>query len=217
MAYDNTTTAALHPNTTTWVTTGTIITSLFDFDSSLNKLFRGIIVDFDPATDGDGGSVQVDYRVGDLVGSYTFLGTATSGVEQLLTGVTGRSISFKITLNKGTSTKGPTLKRIYARAVPILQQFRRREYVLDMTGTTKIPQQLRDGTYHPKSGREQANDLITASQLTTPFSITDRFGTFTGLIDLNDSQGFGLFEMHPSTDEPTKSGAFIGQVLVREV
>ena len=36
----------------------------------------------------------------------------TQGTEYTLTGVTGRSISVKATLNKGTSTLGPVLKRV---------------------------------------------------------------------------------------------------------
>lgn len=202
-------------------TSATVTSSLFDLDSSLDKLFRGIKVDFDSATDGNGGNggtVDIAYRVGDVDAGYTTLQSgAVSGTEYLLSGVSGRNISVKITLNKGTSTAGPVLKRVYVRAAPLLQQFRRREFILDLTNTAKQARKLRDGTYHPKTGREQANDLVTAAQLTTPFSITDKFGTFTGLIDLNSTPGFELYEIHPSPDEPVKSGAFVARVLVREI
>jgi hypothetical protein len=209
--------AYLYPDSVNTATNATITSALIDFESSLDKYFKAVKVDFVAASDGDGGSVDISYRLNDLDGSYTNVQTgATAGTEYTI-GQSGRAISIKITLNKGTSTLGPVLKRVNVRAAPILQQFRRREYVLDLSGTTKTPQQLRDGTYHPKSGRDQANDLVTASQLTTPFSITDRFGTFTGLIDLNDSDGFSLFEIHPSPDEPVKSGSFVAQIMVREV
>jgi len=56
--------------------------------------------------------------VGDVDGSYTTLQTgAVSGTEYTLT---GRNISVKITLNKGTSTNGPVLKRHYIRAAPVV-------------------------------------------------------------------------------------------------
>jgi hypothetical protein len=191
--------------------------SLFDFDSSLSKFVRGVKVDFDPAPDGDGGAVDVYYRLNKANSIPVLLATnITAGTEYMIDQQC-HSVGIRCVLKKGTSTLGPTLKRVSVRAAPELQQFRRREFVLDLTNSTDTPRKLRDGTYHPKSGREQANDLVTASQLQTPFSITDRFGTFTGFIDLNDPQGFGLFEIHPSTDEPAKSGAFIAQVMVREV
>jgi hypothetical protein len=191
--------------------------SLFDFDSSLFKFVRGVKIDFDPATDGDGGSVDVYYRLNKANAVPTLLATnIVSGTEYMIDQQC-RSVGIRCVLKKGTSTSGPTLKRFSIRAAPDLQQFRRREFVLDLSGTTDVPQQLRDGTMHPKSGREQADDLNTAAKLQTPFTITDRFGTFTGFIDLNDAQGYGLFEIHPSTDEPGKSGTFIAQVLVREV
>jgi integrase len=56
--------------------------------------------------------------VGDVDGSYTTLQTgAVSGTEYTLT---GRNISVKITVNKGTSTNGPVLKRHYIRAAPVV-------------------------------------------------------------------------------------------------
>ena len=194
----------------------TVDSSLIDFDTSLTKQFRGIKVDFDSASDGDGGSVDIAYQTENLAnGSYTTLQTgAAAGTEYTLSSVSGRSLSIRITLNKGTSTLGPTLKRVYLRAVPVLQQFRHREYILDLTPNRKLRD---DVSYHPNTGREQADLLVTAAQQTTPFSITDRFGTFTGIIDLNDGDGFQLSEIHPATGRPTKSGAFLARIRVREV
>lgn len=206
----------LFPSTTR-PSSGTVTTSLFDFDSSLDKRVRGVKLDFIAATDGNGGSVDVAYQLNSLDGSYTSLATGVTAGTEIAIDQTCRSISLQITLNKGTSTLGPQLKRIYIRAAPILDKRKKREYVFDCTGTSKQPQKLRDGTRHPKSGRDQINDLNTAADLTAPFSITDRFGTFTGLIDLNDSQGFGAFEIHPAVDEPANSGSFIAQVMAREV
>ncbi len=49
--------------------------SLSDFDSSLTKIFQGITVDYDEAGTGDGGSVDIAYRLNDLDGAYTSLQT----------------------------------------------------------------------------------------------------------------------------------------------
>jgi hypothetical protein len=104
VSQQGTTTGYLYPSAST-ATTATVITSLVDYDSSLDKLFRGIKVDFDSGTDGNGGTVDIAYRLNDVNSSYTTLQTgATSGTEYSLSGITGRSISVKVTLNKGTST-----------------------------------------------------------------------------------------------------------------
>lgn len=161
-------------------TSGTVITSLFDFDSSLNKLIRGIRVEFDAATDGNGGTVDISYRIGDVDGSYTNLQTtATSGTEYTLSGITGRSISVKVTLNKGTSTAGPVLKRVSVRAAPQQTTFRQGKYVLYLGGTSKRMGgesqmiTLRDNTIHRKDGAAMAANIITAATSTSPIAVTD--------------------------------------------
>ncbi len=120
----NATTAWYYPTTST-ASSASVSTSLMDFGNSLSKLFRGIKVDWTAATDGNGGSIDIAYQVDSVDGSYTSLvNSAVSGTENTLSGVSGHSISAKITLNKGTSTSGPILKRIYVRAAPALQTFR---------------------------------------------------------------------------------------------
>jgi hypothetical protein len=187
----NLATADLYPGSTK-ATTTTITHSLTDFDSSLDKLFRGVKVSFDSATDGDGGSVDISYRVGDVSGSYTGIKTgATSGVEYpFLAGpITGRSLSIKVTLNRGTSTNGPVLKRTSVRAAPIQTSFRKDTFVLNCSGRDgKQMLTLRDGTQHTKDGLQMATDLRAAA-VGLPITITDEFGTFTGVIE-ND--GFEL-------------------------
>lgn len=171
------------------VTSGSIISSLMDFDSSLDKLFRGIKVDWDAAVDGDGGSVDIAYRLDNLNSStYTALQTAAvSGTEYLLTGVTGRMISVKITLNKGTSTLGPKVKRVAVRAVPRQQSFRRVIYYLQCTGLDgRAPLRLRDGvSMEPNDGLALIQNLRTAALSQTPVSITDELGTYTGIVELD--------------------------------
>ena len=196
------------PNATTTATSGTVTSSLVDFDSSLSKLFRGITVDFDAATDGNGGSIDIAYRVGDVDGSYTTLQTgAVSGTEYTLSGVSGRSLSVKLTVNKGTSTDGPKLKRVFVRAAPVQQSFKRRQYLLDLSGRDGQEMlQLRDGTQHTKDGMSMAQDLNTAASATSPFTVTDRFGSYTAIIE---ADGFELQEVHPEV--------FVASVRCREV
>lgn len=180
-------TGYLFPDPSVYATSATIKTALVDFDSSLTKMFRGIVVDFAAATDGDGGSVDIAYQVNGVDGAYTTLKVgATSGTEYTLPStVTGRSISVQVTLNKGTSTSGPTLKRIYVRAAPFQQSYKQATYRLDCTGKDgKTPIVLRDGTTEPNDGLTLAQALQTARMSTTPISITDPVnGTFTGIIE----------------------------------
>lgn len=180
---------------------GFVETSIFDFDSSLTKLFRGVIVDFVPGSDGDGGSVDISYQVDAIDGAYTSLQTAAaSGTEYDFTGnPTGRGVSIKVTLNKGSSAMGPVVKRVYVRAAPTLTQFRNSEYVIDCSGRRKggelyTPVMLRDGRPSPVSGQEMATALKAAATAAIPITISDRMGTFTGIIE---PENFDLLELRP--------------------
>lgn len=197
----------------------TVSSSLMDFDNSLAKVFRGVKVDWTPGSDGNGGSVDIAYQVDSLDGAYTTLqSSAVSGTEYNFSGVTGHAISIKITLNKGTSTLGPTLKRVYVRAAPTLQQFKSGTYIIDCTGSPDEPRELRDGSYHPLTGYEQVQNLLTAAKSTAPFSVTDKVnGTFTALVDLSDSEGWDVYEIHPNTNNPEKAGSYFVRIKVREV
>ena len=187
--------------------TGTLKTSLFDGESSLTKHFQSVKVDVDIPT---GATVDLAYRVNDLDGSYTSIQTGVvAGVEYTIPtdGVQGRSISIQVTLNKGSSTVGPTLKRIYVRAIPILQSFKRREYILDCTGRDGEGMiQLRDGEAHNLDGHEMAQNLVATAELEAPFEVIDRFGTITNAIIETDA--FQLIEMHPEE--------YVALVRVRE-
>jgi hypothetical protein len=203
---------------TTYPSSGYVISSLIDFESSLMKQFRGVKVDFDSASDGDGGSVDIAYQVDSISGSWTTLKTgAASGTEYEFTNISGHSIAIRVTINKGTSTAGPTLKNMNVRAAPILRQFRSGLYVIDCTGSPDAPRELRDGTYHPLAPFDQVKNLLALAQTTTPFLVTDRLGTFTALVDLNDAEGFDIYEEHPAPDNPEKSGSYLARVKVREV
>lgn len=167
-------------------TTGTLTTSLIDFDSSLDKIFRGIKVEFESGTSS---TVDIAYRVNDLDGSYTSLQTnATSGTEYLLSGVTGRSISIRVTINYSganpTTNEGCKVKRISLRASPKQVNYRKDTFVLVLGGRDGEQHvQLRDGTLHPKDGKEQAEALRTVATNATPVTIVDEFGSFTGIIE----------------------------------
>jgi hypothetical protein len=202
----NQTTAYYHP-AAAFATSGFVEHSLFDGDTSLPKHFASVIVDYDEGSDGDGGSVDIAYRLNDLDGSYTTLQTGiVSGTEYTLN-QQGRSISIKLTLNKGTSTEGPVVKRLYVRAVPILQTFKRREYILELTGRdAETMLQLRDQQRHNLDGMAMATNLNTASQLQVPVTVHDRFGTYTGVIE---SESFRLIEVRPEE--------FMAMVPVRQV
>jgi hypothetical protein len=196
-------------------------TSLFDFDSSLNKIVRGVKVDFDQATDGNGGSVDLFYTTNDVLNSFTSIASSvTAGTEYPVTGAGSNchSLSLLIGLNKGTSTNGPVLKRTYVRAAPSLQQFRRREYVIDCSGDGGLEaRELRDATTMVRSGREQVDDLITLATAQAPFIAIDRFGSYNALVDLDDQEGFQVYEVHQADDTPTKSGTFVVRVKLKEV
>jgi len=208
-----------YPDLTGCATSATVTSSLIDFESSLTKLFRGVVVDFDSATDGNGGSVDIAYAVGTLTGSYTSLATGiTSGTEYLLTGVTGRSISIQVTLNKGTSTNGPVLKRAYVRAAPELQTFRQVSYILDLSGVGfgEDHVHLADGTVHPLSGHQQAANLNAAILEQAPVTVTDRFGTFTAVFDLT-AQSTEIYDWREGWDNPKNPGGFIGKITLRQI
>ncbi|MHB8742559.1 MAG: hypothetical protein ACYC9L_05475 [Sulfuricaulis sp.] len=198
------------------VSSGSLATSLFDFDNTLTKNFRGIKADFTSATDGDGGSVDLAYQVGSVDGSYTTLQTGAVSGTEYNPSVSGTSLSVQVTLNKGTSSNGPILKRIYVRAAPVLQSFKQREYILDLSGIGFgfDTVHLADGTPHPLSGFKQVQNLQTMITTTTPFSVTDAFGTFTAMPEPAQCE---IMHVREGWDGPNEPGAFIGRIFLREV
>lgn len=197
-------TGYLHPDTTTIATSGTLKSSLMDFDSSLPKRFHSIRIDADiPA----GASVDLLQRDNDVDGAYTAIVTGAESGEEYAIGVNARALSIQATLNKGSSTAGPTLKRTSLRGAPILDTFKRRQYALDLTSRNeKTPLELRDHTLHPKDGLVMAQELIQAAVSTTPITIIDRFDTYTGVIIAEE---FKLIEIRPEE--------FIAVCPIREV
>lgn len=195
----------LLPSDTT-ATGGFITHSLIDYDSSLEKMFRGITVDFDEDIDGDGGSVDIAYRLSDAEGEYTDLqADAVSGTEYVLVGVNGRSLSVKVTLNKGSSTNGPTLKRVYVRAVPKVNTFHRARFILNCTGKDgESPVVLRDSSLETRDGQDMVDDLHMAVEAESPFDVTDKFGTRTSIVEAAE-----FIEIRPNE--------YVADVTVREV
>lgn len=177
------TTAVYYP-ASTFATSGTITTSLFDGETARSKRFKSVLVDYDAGSGGNGGSVDISYRTGDPDGSFTSVQTsAVSGTEYAI-GQNATSISIKVTINAGTATTPPVLKRIYVRAAPLLDTFRKERYVLDLTGVDGDQHlQMRDGiTVHPKDGLQMATDLRTAIASTTPVTIVDEFGSYSAYL-----------------------------------
>ncbi len=187
--------------------TGYVESSLFDFDSSLTKYFRGVTIDADIPV---GATVDVYYQLNATESTWTLLSSSvSSGTEIDFTGITGKSIALKVVLNLGTATSSPVLKRLYLRAAPMLKQNRICQYVLNLGGIDGDSHVLlRDGTYHPKSGREQADNLILSVKATSPITVTDTFGTYTAMLI---PENFKLNLDHWG------EGTFIATVLAREV
>jgi hypothetical protein len=207
------------PHATATNTSGYVQSSQIDFDSSLQKVLRGATVEFDAASDGDGGSVDIAYQLNGVGGSYTSLATGvTSGTEVTFpANTTGHSISLKVTLNKGTSTNGPTLKSYSVRGAPVMPIYPRGEYIIDCTGTPTAPRELRDGSLHAVTGYDQVKNLIAARNATTPISITDKInGTYSGFVDVSDPEGFDAYEVHAAGDS-SHPGSFVVRLSVRGV
>jgi len=190
---------------TQYAASGTLTSSQIDFDSSLDKLFRGIKVDFETAS---GASVDIAYQVDGVGGTYTTLQTgATSGTEYGLTGISGRTISVKLTLNGSGANSGPTIKRVSVRAAPKQTSKRKTTYVLNLTGVNGVNHpKLRDGTFDVNDGLAQATNLASVVTTATPVTIIDELGTYTGVID-ND--GFEIRRIAPKE--------YVATVPIREV
>jgi hypothetical protein len=183
--------------------TGTIQTSLFDFDNTLTKTMRGVTVEW--VGTGASCSVDIAYKTNSTTGSYTALQTnAVSGTEYLFpAGTTGRSISIKLTLNDAGHR--PTVKRLYVRAAPKLQSYRRAVYLLDLSGRNgNQPGHRHDGTPHPLDGLAQLANLRAA--LGSVVSITDAVGTYSGVIETGGFQA-----------SVVRSEEFVATVPCREV
>jgi hypothetical protein len=183
-----------------------IISSLFDFDSNLTKTFRSFKVE----TQGAASGFDIYYSVDSLT-SFTLLqASAASGTEYTLPANTqGRAISVKIVLN------GTILQRYYVRAAPTLTTFKTREYILDMTGAPEdAPRLLRDGTPDPTLPHDAVVNLVASASSATPISITDRLGTFTGIIEPDKSE---IYEMHAQREILAKSGSYVAKITVREI
>lgn len=204
----NQTTAYYFPHTTSYSTSGTVISSLVDFDSSLPKQFRGVKLEWDAASDGNGGSVDIAYQVDSVTGSWTSLQTgAVSGTEYTFSNISGHAIAIKATLNKGTSTAGPTLKALNLRAVPTLQSYKLREYILDLSGRNgSQPVIANDDSTHPLEGLAMATNLNATIAATAPFTVIDRFGSFTAVCEPDQCE---LIEIGPEE--------YIARVRVRGV
>lgn len=181
------------------VTSAELISSLYDFGSSLTKYIRGVTVNYDAGVDGS--SLDIYYQLNDVQnGNWTLLQTdAQSAVEyEFPAGTIGNSIGIRLLLNNpngATDGTTPTIKRLYVRAAPIQTQFRTGEYVLDFSGRDgKTPVMRRDGRPEARTGPEMLTQLVADITADTPFTITDRLGTFTGVAELDQLE---IIELKP--------------------
>ena len=214
---------------TTIASSATVTSSLFDFDNTLTKQFRSVKVDWASFSGDTGATVDISYQLDGVDGSYTNLQTgAVSGTEYTLpANTTGRAISVKITLNKGSSTSGPILKRVYVRAAPQLQSYRNREYILDLSGIGYKDQvRLADGTLHTLTGHEQAENLVAAIAKSS-VSVSDRFcnlqtslggstttDSFTAILEPSQCE---IYDIREGWDNPQEPGGFAAKISVREI
>lgn len=194
-------------------TTGSVVHSAFDFSSSLQKYIRGVSVTW-VGVGGTTTSVDIAWTT-DAGGSGSQVG-AVSGTEYPIN-LSARSVTITLTMHgSGASIYGsPTISRLFVRAAPVLNTYRYDTFILDLSGSSPAaamgepamnPVRLRDGSYQTLTGAEMAVNLRAAVTATSPISITDRFGTFTGIIE---ADSFVLEEVSP--------GEFRAFVTVREV
>lgn len=185
---------------------GTLDSSLYDFGSSLKKLFRSVRIDFEtPAVT----SVNVSYRLDTLEGAYTAVaGPIVSGVDiPLPDNLIGNSISIRVTLTTGISTSTPVVRRLYVRAAPFHQSYRKAVYHLDLSSYRgDTPVMRRDGSADARTGKDMAAALyaIVTGQASVP--IIDSLGSYTGILD---PDGFQITQFNP--DE------YVATVSVRQV
>ncbi len=201
---------SIYPHPSGTLQSGEVTSALIDFESTLTKTFRGIKVDWE-----QGGSVDIYYGVDNQQANTLLQASAVSGTEYTLpAGTTGHSICYRVKLNN--SGGYPVVKRVYVRAAPTLQSFRTRTYNLDLSSTNEHATELQDGvSFQPLTGHEQAANLITAIQSTTPVTITDRFGTYTAVLEPGQCS---ILELHSEGgDRPSTSGSFVASIVAREV
>lgn len=202
--------AQLYPDQTSFASSGVVESSLIDFESSLAKQFHSVKVQWEGA-----GSFDLAYAIDSLT-SYTTLKTSavTDTEYPLPAGTTGNAISVQVTINN-TSSATPTLKRTYVRAAPIQDVFRECTYILDLTGVgIEDPVRMNDDQPHMLSGYEQAENLVTAIESQTSFSVTDKLGTFVALAD---PANCSIFEWREGNDSPEFPGCYVAQIAVKQV
>jgi hypothetical protein len=191
-----------------FATSGTVTTSLIDFDNSLPKLFSAVRIEWANAAGDSGGTVDVSYQIESVEEAFTPLATGVSSGESVSfpPNTTGASVSIKVTLNKGASMYGPVLKRVYVRAVGLLDAYRMNQFILDLGGTPDNPLRLRDGSESELTGAQMLANLQATITAKAPVTITDQSGTYTGV-------------MEPATCEAdmTRPGQWYARVTVREV
>lgn len=166
---------------------GSISTSLFDFDSSLPKYFSGVTINgiLQPYSgDSSAGTFDIYYQLDGIDGSYTLLKSgATPGTEYRID-QKGYALSIKVVLNNN-SVYGPALTRVAVRAAPIQQIFRQRAYVLALLDD--VPRL--DGSEETLTPTQQRKALETSLTKQTPINVSDESMTNVAMVfDANNTE-----------------------------
>lgn len=212
--------------TASYCSSATLATSLFDFDNSLTKYFSSVKIGAQiPA----GASIDLAYQLDGLSASYTSLATGVAdGVEyKFPANTTGHAVSIQVTLNLGSASTSPVLKRIYVRGAPALQSYRNRAYIIDLSGIGYEDNVYQaDGMPHPLSGHEQADNLNVAIAAGT-VTVSDRFinnqtcingtttaASFTAVLEPGECE---IYDTRAGNDSPENPGGFVAKITVREI
>jgi hypothetical protein len=173
---------------------GTVASSQFDFDSSLQKYFRSVswdgeTIQFPNRTDETAGTVDLYYKLNGVASN-----TTDTGVVAVQTGATpgtfyninatGRSITILAQLNAPAGSGadpisvGPIVRRVAVKGVPIMPGFRMRKYALAMENEITTKQGYPESNT-PAQLRKALEALITAN---TPINVSDNSMTSVSMV-----------------------------------
>jgi hypothetical protein len=197
---------------------GVVTTSNFDFNSSLQKYFRSVAVDFEQdqmnRTDSRNGTVDIYYKIDGVVSTTTDNGVhlvksnAVSGTPYDIL-VQGTNIQIIVQLNSGATSStmpqslGPALKRISVKGAPIMPGYRMRKYVIALFDNLR----LKDGGQEQGTPASLRKTLETLIQSNTPISVSD--AAMSGVTMVFEPDQCKVREVRP--------GEYLCYVVMREV
>lgn len=190
--------------------TGVVISSLMDFDSSMDKYFRDVQWDgvttqgFPAPFTETAGTVDLYYMLNDvpqsvltgLAGLTLIQAGATPGTRYNIN-QTGKSICIVAVLNVpassgGSVSAGPVLRKISVRAAPITPTYRHRTYQIAMFDN--MP--LKNGGIEPRTPAQLRADLEVLIAAAAPPTVSD--AGVTGMLCMFDTDNTKIREMRPN-------------------